>query len=105
MFKVLTRGRGGNCPSPRHCVCVRRLDETPVVSGLSMTPSDIERLARQGIAVSTPAADAFRFEPDNGWTVDPVYARDSDRNSLWELSHVSKQRILNARRVDKQRYT
>lgn len=103
--KVLTRGRSGNSPEPRLCTCRRVEGEAIVAKGLSMTPSDIERLARQGIAVSTPAADSFRYDGSDGWTVDPVYLRDSDRNSLWELSKVSKDRILQARQRDKSRYT
>lgn len=79
--------------------------ETPVQSGLSLTPSDIERMANQGIAVSTPAAEQFTYDNDDSWDVPPEYSRDADRNSIWELSQVSKQRILNARRRDKARFT
>lgn len=103
--KILTRGRADQYPKPRVCVCRRKEGESPVIKGLSMTPSDIERLARQGIAVSTPAADSFRYDNSDGWSVDPVYLRDADRNSLWELSKISKDRILQARQRDKNRYT
>ena len=33
--------------------------EDVVISGLSITPSDIERLARQGVPVSVPNASSF----------------------------------------------
>lgn len=105
MFNYLTRGRSGERPSPKTFTAKRLPTEAIVARGLAMTPSDIERLAKQGIAVSTPAADAFRYDADSSWTVDPVYVRDNDRNSLWELSKISKERIMTARKIDKQRYT
>lgn len=105
MITCLTRGRSGERPEPKVFVAKRRPMEATVSPGLAMTPADIERLAKQGIAVSTPAADAFRYDGDSSWSVDPVYLRDNDRNSLWELSKLSKERIMTARRVDKQRYT
>jgi hypothetical protein len=39
--------------------CRRGSCEDVVVSGLSITPSDIERLARQGVPVSVPNASSF----------------------------------------------
>lgn len=79
--------------------------ETPVQGGLSLSPSDIERLSQQGIAVSTPAADSF-FSDNSGdnWTVSPEYMKNSDRNSLWELSKSSRERILSARRRDIEKF-
>lgn len=79
--------------------------EKIVQSGLALTPSDIERMANQGIAVSTPAAEQFTYDNSDSWDVPLEYSRDADRNSIWELSQISKQRILNARRRDKARYT
>lgn len=76
--------------------------ELVVQSGLSLTPSDIERLANKGVAVSTPAADMFQFDSDGstGFDIRPEYLRDSDRNSMWELSKKAKSNILTARRRD-----
>jgi hypothetical protein len=39
--------------------CRRKACEDVVISGLSITPSDIERLARQGVPVSVPNASSF----------------------------------------------
>ena len=104
MGKVLVRGRVDW--KPVNSAPVRRMDEKPVQSGLAITPSDIERLASRGIAVSTPAADQFKYDSDaNSWSLSPEYTRDSDRNSMWELSHVSAKRLLNARRRDANKYT
>lgn len=103
MNKVLSRLA---CPElPRTCCPKRKDSEQQVQSGLSLTPSDIERMANQGIAVSTPAADMFRYDSDDSWNIPPEYLRDSDRNTMWELSQVSKQRIMNARKRDKERFT
>lgn len=81
--------------------------ETVVQSGLSLTPSDIERLANKGVAVSTPSADMFQFDSDGskGFEIRPEYLRDSDRNSMWELSKRSKNSILSARRRDTAKFS
>ncbi|QIR82380.1 hypothetical protein [Chicken microvirus mg8_45] len=83
----------------------RALHEEPVQSGLAITPSDIERLAQQGVAVSVPNADNFIYNNESGWEIDPVYARDADRNSMWEASQQAKHRIMRAKKRDEQRYT
>lgn len=104
MSKVLVRGRAWF--APKTCAPKRKSGEKVVTPGLAMTPSDIERLAKQGIAVSTPNADSFRYDEDtNSWAIDPVYARDADRNSMWERSQVARANILNARKRDVQHYT
>ena len=101
---LLIRGRKGYF-APKVTCPKRKIGEKPVARGLAMTPSDIERLAKQGIAVSTPAADQFHYDADaQGWNVDVNYLRDSDRNFVWETSQVSKQRILNARRRSKEMF-
>lgn len=88
-----------------HKVTIVR-DETdePVISGLAITPSDIERLARQGIPVSVPNANAF-YSIDSGLSVPPELRVDADRNTLWEKSKEAKARILNARRREKEMLT
>ena len=84
--------------------CVRRPLEEAVISGLSITPSDIERLARQGVPVSVPNASSF-FSIDSGANVPPELRVDADRNSLWELSQQSKARIMKARKREKDHLT
>ena len=84
-----------------HRVSCRRVpSEDVVISGLSITPSDIERLARQGVPVSVPNASSF-FSVDSGLEVPPELRVDADRNTLWELSQASKRRIMQARRREK----
>lgn len=97
-MKVLSRI---NPNETYHRVSVKRSpSDDVVVSGLAITPSDIERLARNGIPVSVPNADSF-YSVDSGLDVPPELRVDADRNSLWELSQVAKRRIMQARRREK----
>lgn len=80
--------------------CRRAPCDDVVISGLSITPSDIERLARQGVPVSVPNASSF-FSIDSGLEVPPELRVDADRNTLWELSQAAKRRIMQARRREK----
>ena len=84
-----------------HRVSVKRSpSDDVVVSGLAITPSDIERLSRNGIPVSVPNADSF-YSVDSGLEVPPELRVDADRNTLWELSQSSRHRIMKARRREK----
>ena len=80
--------------------CRRRDTDDVVVSGLAITPSDIERLALNGTPVSIPNANSF-YSVDTGFEVPPELKVDADRNSLWEISQLAKARILKARRREK----
>lgn len=100
---LLVRGRAFF--SPKLQKAKRLSHEKAVQSGLAITPSDIERLAQQGVAVSVPNADSFIYNNEVGWDVDPVYSRDSDRNSMWEASQKAKARIMRARKKDAELFT
>jgi hypothetical protein len=101
-MKVLSRI---NPSEPFYRVSVKRVSaDEPVVSGLSITPSDIERLARQGVPVSVPNANSF-YSIDSGLEVPPELKVDADRNSLWEMSQQSKARIMKARKREKDHLT
>lgn len=77
----------------------RKVGESPVVSGLSYTPSMIEALAKQGTPVSVPNADQF-ISLDSGLDVPPELKVDADRNTLWEQSKKAKARIMKARKYE-----
>lgn len=100
---LLVRGR--SMFSPKVSKTSLKPHEKPVQGGLAITPSDIERLAQQGVAVSVPNADSFLYNNEDGFAIDPVYARDEDRNSLWERSQIAKARIMKARKRDAEKYT
>lgn len=94
-----------NPSEPFYRVSVKRVPtDEPVVSGLSITPSDIERLARQGVPVSVPNASNF-YAIDSGLEVPPELKVDADRNTLWETSQRSKARIMQARKREKDHLT
>lgn len=82
----------------------RSSNDDAVQSGLSVTPSDIARLTSQGIAVNTANASMFSFDSNPSYSLQPEDRRDADRNSMWELSQRSKQKILKVRRTDKAKY-
>lgn len=101
-MKVLSRI---NPNETYHRVSVKRSSfDDDVVSGLAITPSDIERLARNGIPVSVPNADSF-YSVDSGLNVPPELRVDADRNTLWELSQQSRRRILKARKREQEHLT
>ncbi|WGL30859.1 hypothetical protein [Dipodfec virus UOA04_Rod_391] len=70
-----------------------------VKKGLALTPADIKRYTDKGIAVSTQNAEPVYdgSEKRSDFTLDPIYARDTDRNTLWEASRVSRAKILAAK--------
>lgn len=101
-MKVLSRI---NPNETYHRTVVKRVSsDEPVISGLSLTPSDIERLARQGVPVSVPNANSF-YSIDSGSDVPPELRVDADRNSLWETSQASKARIMKARKRERDHLT
>lgn len=73
--------------------------DIPVAGGLALTPSRIQELTSKGIAVSTsdaePVYDSSSVPSD--YSMDPVYERGMDRNTLWERSALSKQRLLSSK--------
>ena len=77
----------------------RSSNDDAVVSGLSVTPSDISRLSAQGIAVNTANASMFSFDANPSSSLQPEEKRDSDRNSMWELATRSRQKLLKVRRA------
>lgn len=84
--------------------CKRKRLEDPVISGLSITPSQIEQMARNGTPVSVPNASNF-FTVDSGREVPPELRVDADRNTLWETSQLAKARIMRARRKEHEHLT
>lgn len=100
--KILTRVP--SAPVYTGALCRRGDTEDVVVSGLSVTPSDIERLALNGTPVSLPNANSF-YSIDTGHEVPPELKVDADRNTLWEISRLAKTRILRARRREHENLT
>lgn len=104
MSTLLVRGRKSQDYHFSTCSPKRLECEDCVISGLAVTPSMIEKLTQQGVAVSLPNSDNFLMDNDKSQTIPIELQRDTDRNTVWELSQSSKQRLLNAKRKDKERY-
>lgn len=75
------------------------VSDIPVKGGLALTPSRIQELVSKGIAVSTsdaePLYDSSSVPSD--YSIDPVYERGMDRNTLWERSVLAKQKLLSSK--------
>lgn len=80
----------------------RQDGESKVFDGLALTPSDVERMASQGIPVSLANQSQFLNDDTNkGWSVPAEFQNSQDRNSLWELSKQAKSKLVNAFKADK----
>lgn len=83
------------------CDCsVYRNCDKPVQTGLAMTPARVRELTAKGIAVtlSAPDPNSFSGSSDRGdFSVDPLYQRGMDQNTLWERSETSRRNILKGR--------
>lgn len=102
---MLTRGREGRRFIPSAAFCERKLHEAKVQSDMAVTPSDIERLAKQGIPVSVPNANQFLpADPEEGWNVPTEFQSDMDRNTAWELEQGARAKVMNAHKREKQLY-
>lgn len=73
--------------------------DIPVQGGLSLTPRRIQELTSKGIAVSSSDAEPVYDSPVSfsDYSIDPIYERGMDRNTLWERSMLAKQRILSSK--------
>lgn len=80
-----------------------RQDDEPVVhDGLALTPSDVEKMASQGIPVSLANQSQFMNDDTNkGWSVPAEFQTNNDRNSIWELSKQAKSKLVQAFKNDK----
>lgn len=87
-----------------NCAPVRSDNDDVVCPNLAVTPVDIARLTQKGIAVNTANASMFSFDANPSDGLQPEMRADSDRNSMWELSHRAKQKLLKVRRTDKAKY-
>lgn len=70
---------------------------------LAITPKQVQELTNRGIAVSLPNEKLFLDGSSSGtdWSIDPIFRRDADMCSMWELSRDCQGRILKAQKADK----
>lgn len=86
-----------------NCKCRGDL-ELVTKPGLAMTPKQVQELTDRGIAVSLPNEKSFldgSSSSKTDWSIDPIFRRDADMCSMWELSRDCQGRILKAQKADK----
>lgn len=71
---------------------------------LAMTPQQVKELTDRGIAVSLPNGQFLDGESNDGWSIDPVFKRDADLPSTWELETLSRSKLIRAHRADKKKF-
>lgn len=73
--------------------------DIPVQNGLALTPAKVQELTARGIAVTQANGEPVFDSPSSfsDFSLNPMYQRGMDRNTLWEQSMLSKQKILSAR--------
>jgi len=96
---------------PKHSVSPKRTEVEntvlPVYGNLAITPSQIEKMADQGIPVSS---QNMAYIPDKQGEANPSWnlplsdIRGIDAAELWEQSESSKHRIRNAHKRDRERF-
>lgn len=83
------------------CVCNRKIDDLPVKNGLAITPSEMARLASQGIPITSgnlPFVDGDKYP---SWDVLPENVRGVDVAELWTMQQEARSRIKAAHRRDR----
>lgn len=89
--------------TPVNCKVVDPL-ELVTRANLAMTPKQVQELTDRGIAVSLPNEKSFLDGSPSSpadWSIDPIFRRDADMCSMWELSRDCQGRILKAQKADK----
>lgn len=87
--------------SKRFCFCERDTTDIPVISGLSVTPSQVMEMTNQGISVSTLNSDLLiqgTPNPRGGVPLDE--SRGVDPAILWETSQDIKSRMRDGVKKD-----
>lgn len=79
------------------CTCRRRRGESVVQNGLAVTPSDVLRMAENGIPASAQMNSSF-FDGSQkpGWDVPLEERRGVDIAQMWQSSKDIKQKFRDA---------
>lgn len=76
-----------------------------VVPGLSVSPSQMAKMAERGIPISAQSSDAFFDGVSNPSFDIPIEDRRGiDVNAVWNAQQDARKRIINAHKLDKQAY-
>lgn len=96
MLKHLTNKRSCMCD------CKRHVDDLPVKNGLAITPSEMARLASQGIPISSGNLPFVDGDKNPSWDILPENVRGVDVAELWTLQQEARMRIKMAHKRDRE---
>lgn len=86
------------------CRCKRTVDDVPVKGGLSITPSEMYRLASQGVPVTNANLPFLDGDTNPSWNIPADRVRGIDVAELWQLQQDSKGKIVRAHLQDRANY-
>lgn len=97
--RIKTNGAG------RVCSCGYSKDDEKVQSGLSVTPSEMMKLAERGIPVSSQSLSSFYDGESNpSWDMPLEQRRGIDMAALWQEGKDIRQKLKSAHVADIQKY-
>lgn len=80
--------------------CRRSKEDIPVQNGLSLTPTEMMRMAQKGVPISAQNEQNFFDGVDNPpWDVAPEKMRGVDPSDLWQLQKTSRKKVTCAKRI------
>lgn len=89
----------------RLCSCHYCENDEKVQSGLSVTPSEMMKLAERGIPVSSQSLSSFYDGESNpSWDLPLEQRRGIDMAALWQEGKDIRQKLKNAHAADIQKY-
>lgn len=86
------------------CHCKRTKDDIPVKGGLSITPSEMYRMASQGIPVSNANLPFIEGDENPSWNIPAERMRGIDVAELWQLQQDSRAKVVRAHLTDVANY-
>lgn len=95
-----------NATSNRYSHPRRKLGETPVKAGLSYTPSQMAKMAEQGIPISNVGAQvlAGQEQYNDTWDIPLNDIRRVDMADVWNVQQSARRKIAAAHRDDRKKY-
>lgn len=86
------------------CHCKRTKNDIPVKGGLSVTPSEMYRMASQGIPVSNANLPFVEGDANPSWNIPAERMRGIDVAELWQLQQDSRAKVVRAHLTDAANY-
>lgn len=92
--------------SPCNCTCAENHDHLFTQENLAITPQRVKDLTDRGIAVNLPNSNQFLNPSDStkSWNIEPQFKRDANMAEMWETEQLTKRKVSQAHKKDKQKY-